>query len=147
MLRTRAPAGVKAMACILFLNPVPQPTGTLTEVLLKSPAFRRNTWWSRWPEMPPPCDTSSSPALITTRTIQLHPVHPSTFLWPTLHRSVHTNIRGQESYPYTDYIQASLRLRGKSCGGCFGCKPIPARLSPFSPPVPELLQHGCSQQR
>lgn len=25
----------------------------------------RNTWWSPWPKMPPPCYTSSSPAFIT----------------------------------------------------------------------------------
>lgn len=41
----------------------------------------------------------------------------------------------------------SLRLKEKSgstSAGRLGCKPIPARLSPFSPPVPELLQCGCS---
>lgn len=112
-----------------------------------NPAVDRNSLRDRpkttWLEMPPPCDTSSSPAFITPYLVFITP--SSSIIW-TCRRSVHTSDHRQESYPYTDYIQVCLRLRGKSCDGCLGCKPIPVGLSPFSHPVPELLQWGCLLQ-
>lgn len=74
------PAGARPAACILsLLNPVPQQAGTLTEVPLKGPPFGAAPGEAGGPEVPPRCDTSSSPALHNARAIQFHPVHPSSF--------------------------------------------------------------------
>lgn len=60
---------------------------------------------------------------------------------------MHTNDHGQESYPYTDYIRLRLGLRGSLMTAALAVNQLLARLSPFSPPAPELLERGCLQQR
>lgn len=121
-----APAGVKPVECNLALNPLVQRDGPLFLHANNQKCHRCTAF--RAPES-------------------------------SLHRSVHfyhlVLVGGLDTglQPQTGKLLlhpqlcVRLRLKGKSGStsvDCLGCKPIPARLSPFSPPVPELLQCGCS---
>lgn len=120
-----APAGVKPVEFNLALNPLVQRT----DRCFCTPITR-----------------SATAAQLSEPCIRLHrSVH---FYHLVLVGGLDTGLQPQTGklllHPQ---LCVSLRLKGKSGStsvDCLGCKPIPARLSPFNPPVPELLQCGCS---
>lgn len=98
--------------------------------------------------MPLPCYTSSSPAIHNPTIRHHHPVLFHHLVSIALHRSLQIGSQTGK-LPLQPALWVCLCLKGKLVSTSvdyLGCKPIPAKLSPFSPPVLELLQHGCSLQ-
>lgn len=127
------------------LHPVPQRTDGR---LPGSFTFRRNTW-------PTPAANNTIPPLyiILTSFHNLRgSLHHFVLLWFRLPDSpqVCSHKHSQTGKLPLHRLHLSLPPSEREVSasvGCPGCKPTPARLSAYSPPVPELLQRGCSQQR